>query len=152
MRSKWSIAIAAILLSGPSSGAQNPAGKPGSGADLVGTWRVETVNGESRPPDNPVHKHLTTTHFVVVGWNPKDNNIVTRVHGGPYTAEGGKYTEVIAYGVGGPYEALRTGGGRFEYSCRIDRNQWHIDGKNQEGNAYSETWVRVDSANAGAKR
>ena len=147
------VTAAILLLCGASSDAQNQAGKPCSVADLVGTWRVSSVNGASRPADHPLHKHVTRTHFAIIGWNPKDNNTVTRAHGGTYSVANGKYTEVIVYGFGAAYEALRAAGGRVEFSCRIDRDQWQIDG-NIPGTElhFFETWVRVDSADVPAGR
>jgi hypothetical protein len=147
-----SLVIAAVLLCAWSSGAQDKRGKPCSGADLVGTWRVASVDAKPRPADYPVHKHLTGTHFIVIGWNPQDNSTVTRVHGGPYTAADGIYAEEIEYGFGAPYDQLRAAGGKVEFTCRVEGNQWHIEGKQGGAYAASETWVRVDPSSSASRR
>jgi hypothetical protein len=142
--------IIALLLCNSFSGAQSQTGKPCSAVDLVGTWRVISVNGQTWPAQSPVHKHLTQTHFVLVEWNPKKNNAVTRVHAGPYTVKNGKYTEEIAYGLGASYEQLRASSDRVELGCRIEGDQWHINGY-ISGNPLSEIWVRVGSTNSGGR-
>ena len=111
---------------------------------LVGTWRVVEVDGQSRPDDYPVHKHVTLTHFAVIEWNPGDNDHTVRVHAGPYTASGDKYHESIVYGSGPRYDQLPADRRRagLNWSCSRTGDDWWIEGA-YEGQTRRETWRRV---------
>lgn len=115
--------------------------------NLVGTWRIVEADGQPRPDDYPVHKHVTPTHFVVIEWDTSPDRRAVRTHAGPHTVANGRYRESIVYGFGARYDqlspAVRQAG--VEWACSRSGDDWRIEGTIL-GTARRETWRRVTAA------
>ena len=113
-------------------------------ASLVGTWKM--VSGKyggqesDLPRDSVTLKHVTPVGFVFLSYE-KDTGKMTRSGGGTYTLKGETYTETVEYGLGDDFEVIKNASHAF--TCRIDGDKWHHDGKLANGLTIEEVWERV---------
>ena len=85
-------------------------------------------------------KHITPTHFTWLAYDADGK--VTRVAGGTYTLKGDDYEEKPEYGLGTDFEVIR--GKPQSFTCKIDGNNWHHDGRLSNDLTVEEIWERVE--------
>jgi len=114
-------------------------------SELLGTWKyVSGMNSgkEVKFPEGitPL-KHITPTHFTVVGYNSKDGSVIW-VIGGTYTVRGDLYEETPLYGMIVNFPNLR--GNLQTYRWRVEQNLWKTAGKLSTGSPAEEVWEKVE--------
>jgi hypothetical protein len=117
--------------------------------ELLGSWKhVSGTNSgkEVKFPDGVIAlKHITPTHFTVVGYNTNDGSVLW-VIGGTYTVRGDVYEETPEYGIAQVmpnFPKLR--GNLQSYKWRVEQNQWKTDGKLSTGAPAGEVWQKVEA-------
>jgi hypothetical protein len=111
---------------------------------LVGTWKLVSAkyNGqEVLFPVGSTHiKHVTPTQFM---WATYDKDgVVQRTAGGSYTLEKDTYTETPEYGMSSDFDVIK--GNAQSFTCKVEGNKWHHDGKLSNGLMIEEVWERMD--------
>ena len=124
------------LLQQPGTAGKSLAGRPCTGAELIGTWQLAQNGGQPPPSEYTFYKHLTPTHFVVESFDGSGR--VSYSHGGTYTVSGGKYTESITHGFGEVFE--NWGRSNVLFDCRTETDRLHIVGND---GAMDEVWAHV---------
>jgi hypothetical protein len=143
------LCVAGVCLSAPTLRGESPGKSADLKSALVGTWKMKSikVNGEkSDLPDQAVtYKHVTPGGFVWLS-HAKDTGQVFRAAGGTWTLVGDAYTERIEYGMGGDFDGIKNASHAF--TCRIEGDTWHHNGKLADGTTIDEVWTRVKPAEA----
>ena len=111
---------------------------------LVGTWKLLSAKyggTESKlPQEATTLKHITPSQFQWVTYDG-DGKII-RSAGGGYVLQGEDYTETPEYGLSGDFDVIK--GKSHSFKCRIEGNQWHHEGKLDNGLTIEEVWERVE--------
>jgi len=123
--------------------AQQQAAK-GSGTHL-GTWQlVSTKYGDATdfsdfPKEQRRVKLITATHFTWVQYDAGTRKVESMA-GGPYTLDGGSYTETIEF-VGTGMETYL--GKKQTFTIKVDGDKLHQSGQLSDGLKIEEVWQRT---------
>ena len=135
------IVAVAIVLAFSLVAQQQPA--KGSGTHL-GTWTlISTKYGDAKdfsdfPKEQRRVKLITATHFTWVQYDAA-NKKVESIAGGPYTLDGGSYTETIEF-VG---EGMETYLGKKQpFTIKVDGDKLNQSGQLSDGLKIEEVWQR----------
>ena len=109
---------------------------------LVGTWKMVSAKyggQEVTFPEGSTHmKHITPTHFM---WATFDGDgTVSRSCGGTYTLHDDAYVEHVEFGFSSDFDLLK--GKSQSFTCKLEGNKWHHNGKLSNGLTIEEVWER----------
>ena len=136
------IAVAAVVLTATLVAQQQIA--KGSGTHL-GTWQlISTKYGDAKdftdfPKEQRRIKLITATHFTWVQYNADTRNVESTA-GGPYTLDGGSYTETIEF-VGTGMETYL--GKKQSFTIKVDGDKLYQSGQLSDGLKIEEVWRRL---------
>ena len=136
------IVLAAVVLAATLV-AQQPTAK-GSGTHL-GTWQlVSTKYGDAKdfsdfPKEQRRVKLITATHFTWVQYDVATKKVESTA-GGPYTLDGGSYTESIEF-VGTGMETYL--GKKQSFTIKVDGDKLYQSGQLSDGLKIEEVWQRL---------
>jgi hypothetical protein len=135
--------LVASTFAAPTRAADDPAGSALK-EKIVGTWKLASAkyNGqEFKFPDGVTTvKHVTPSQFMWASYDADGK--VSRAAGGSYTLKGESYEEAPEYGLSADFDTIK--GEKHAFTCRIDGNTWHHDGKLSNGLTIEEVWERVE--------
>jgi hypothetical protein len=119
--------------------------KANSENKLVGTWKLLSAKygGEEHKFGEGITtiKHVTPAQFMWASYD-KDGKL-TRSAGGDYTLKGTAYEETPRYGMSADFDIIK---GKVQaFTCKVEGNKWHHNGKLSNGLTIEEVWERVES-------
>jgi hypothetical protein len=110
---------------------------------IIGTWKLVSAKYSGQevkfPEGNTMLKHITPSQFMWATYDKEGK--VYRAAGGTYTLKGDQYAEAPEYGIGQDFEMIK--GKTHIFTCRIEGDTWHHDGKLSDGQTIEEVWERV---------
>ena len=113
---------------------------------VAGTWKLLSAKANDQaiefPAGTTILKHVTPTHFVFVHYDRRGR--ITAAGGGRYRVTGGRYEEVVDYGLDAAMAPLI--GKTQVFTIRIDGARWYHGGRETDGTAIEEVWERVPAS------